>query len=114
MAADKYLQYRGDIQAALGVAGTVAFVTVHPEKQPTALYRLACDKMTLSADPLPVGGTALLADEDSYWIGGSDGKLYEVPLKGGKPKAKGDALAGAPKALVRVSSYRFAALVEAS
>jgi ParB family chromosome partitioning protein len=114
MPADKYLSYRGDLQAVLGGAGTVAFVTVHPEKQPTALFRLGCDKMTLAADALPAGGTALLTDDDSYWVGGSDGRLYEVPRKGGKPKAKGEPLAGAPKALARVSSYRFAALVEAS
>ena len=58
---DKYLTYRGDIKAALGLGGSLAFVTVHPEGHPAALYRLDADRLTLTADPLPCGGIAGLS-----------------------------------------------------
>ena len=39
MAQDFYFPYRGDIRAALGLGAEFVFGTVHPEGQPTALYR---------------------------------------------------------------------------
>src|SRR5262249_17779442 len=64
---EKYLTYRGEIKAAVGLGGPLAFVTIHPEEQPTALYRLDAGKLAMDADPLPKGGTALAADAGTLW-----------------------------------------------
>ena len=50
MSTDKYLTYRGDVKAVAVSGGAVVFVTVHPEGQPTAVYRLDRTN-TRSTDP---------------------------------------------------------------
>ena len=47
MSQNKYLTYRGDIRAVTGHGAAVLFTTVHPESQPTALYRLNAEGATL-------------------------------------------------------------------
>jgi ParB family chromosome partitioning protein len=79
MSTDKYLTYRGDVKAVALSGGALAFVTVHPEGQPTALYRLDPEKLTLSEAALPSGGQVLLAVGDDLWLGGSDQCVYDVP-----------------------------------
>jgi ParB family chromosome partitioning protein len=86
---EKHLTYRGDIRAAVGVGGTVAFVTLHPEGLATGLYRLDADALTLDLVPLPAGGLALAEDGGTHWIGGSDRQVYEVA--GDKVRALGAA-----------------------
>ena len=85
MATDKNLSYRGDIRAAVGDGkGAVCFVTVHPEGQPTALYRIDTGKQfELSSSPLPAGGVALARDGDTLFVAGADGQLYTGPAGGG-------------------------------
>src|SRR5262249_62432314 len=64
----KSLTYRGDVKAAVGVGGTLLFVTVHPEGHPTGVYRLDTEKLSLTLDALPAGATALLNEKDVLWI----------------------------------------------
>jgi ParB family chromosome partitioning protein len=110
MATEKYLTYRGDLRAAVGVGGTLAFVTVHPEQLPTAVYRLDADQLTLSADPLPAGGVAVTADGDTLWMLGSDLQVYQLPVKGGKPKPVGPKFEAPLMALALLSRERLAVL----
>src|SRR5439155_22150890 len=109
---EKYLPYRGEIKALIGVGGTVAFVTVHPEKQPTGLYRLDADKLTLGHVALPEGGLAGIADEDALWVAGSDGRIYQCAAKG-KPRPLGPQLKDPPLALALLSNQRLAVLAGA-
>jgi ParB family chromosome partitioning protein len=108
MSTDKYLTYRGDVKALAAGGGRLAFVTVHPEGQPTAVYRLDPEKLTLAEDPLPAGGLALLAVGDDLWIAGSDRQVYHLPAKKGKPAARGPQFEAAPVALAPLSNERLA------
>ena len=47
---NKYLTYRGEVEAAVALCGAVVFVTVHPEGQATAVYRVGADKLQLHSD----------------------------------------------------------------
>ncbi|MCE9560946.1 MAG: HEAT repeat domain-containing protein [Planctomycetes bacterium] len=88
MPTEKFLTYRGDIKAAVGVGGSLAFVTVHPEGAATALYWLDSDKLTLQQDDLKVcGGVALAADGNTVYVAGTDRQIYECK-KGVKPVGK--------------------------
>src|SRR3954469_9864495 len=107
MTTERYSQYRGDIRAAIGVGNQVAFVTVHPEGQPTALYRWHAEKQTLDTAPLPAGGVALVAEGEHLWVGGSDSKIYHATAKGA-PKSIGAELAAAPTALALLAKERLA------
>ena len=112
MTAEKYLTYRGDIKGAVGVGRMLAFVTVHPEGQPTALYRLDADKLTLDADPLPKGGTAIAAVGETLFVAGGDGRIYRASIASGEPKPLGAALDAPAIALAPLADGRLAALVE--
>ncbi len=109
MSAEKHLTYRGEIKAIVGVGGTLAFVTTHPEGQAGGLYRLDADKLTLTAEPLPKGGLALVADGETLWLAGGDGYLYEAST--GTPKPRGAVLETPASALAALSDGRLAALV---
>ena len=54
MSTEKYLTYRGDVRALAVADDALAFVTAHPEGQPTAVYRLDPEKLTLTEDKLAV------------------------------------------------------------
>jgi ParB family chromosome partitioning protein len=95
MSTDKYLTYRGDVKALAVSGGAVVFVTVHPEGQPTPLYRLDPEKLTLSESALPACGQVLLAVGDDLWIGGSDQAIYPVPA-GGAPTCRTSMRSEAP------------------
>src|SRR5262249_30830039 len=69
MSTDKRHAYRGDVRAVGVCGGALAFVTVHPEGQPTPLYRLNPEKLTLTESAMPTGGQVLLAVGDDLWIG---------------------------------------------
>ena len=81
----KSQMYRGDIRSLVGVGGSLAFVTVHPEGAPTALYWLDADKLGLQHDALPCGGVALAADGNTVYVGGTDRRIYECGKKAPKP-----------------------------
>jgi ParB family transcriptional regulator, chromosome partitioning protein len=108
MSTDKYLLYRGDVKAVAAAGDTLAFVTVHPEGRPTAVYRLHPEKLTLSETALPAGGQALLAVADALWVAGTDRHIYHLPTKGGSPKALGPPFAAQPVALTPLSDDRLA------
>jgi ParB family chromosome partitioning protein len=108
MTTEKYLTYRGDVRALAAVDGTLAFVTVHPEGQPTAVYRLNTEKLTLAEEPLPAGGQALLATAEGLWVAGTDGQVLFLPAKGGKPVARGPKLAAPLVALAPLAGERLA------
>src|SRR5437868_12762520 len=80
----KFLTYRGEVKALIALGGTVAFVTVHPEGQPTALYRLDVEKLQLLAEQYPCGGIGLAGNDGGLWVLGTDGKVHRasVPIKG--------------------------------
>ncbi len=111
MIADKYLTYRGEIRGAVGVGATLAFVTVHPEGQPTALYRLDADKLTLDADPLPKGGTAIAAAGETLWVAGNDARIYEATVASGDPKPLAITLDAPAISLATLADGRLGALV---
>jgi ParB family chromosome partitioning protein len=108
MATEKYLTYRGDIKAAVGVGGSLAFVTVHPEGVPTALYWLDADKLTLQQDALPCGAVALAADGNTVYVAGTDRRLYECGKK--TPKTLGAPFDANIAAIVPVAKKRIAVL----
>src|SRR5947209_20333496 len=108
MSTDKYLTYRGDVKAIAAAAGALAFVTAHPEGQPTAVYRLDPEKLTLAEDPLPAGGQALLAVGDDLWVAGSDRQVYHLTAKKAKPESRGPQFEAAPVALAPLSNERLA------
>ena len=96
---NKYLTYRGDVNVAVALRGAVVFVTIHPEGQPTAVYRIDADKLLLTSDALPCGGSSLVTDGESLWIGGTDKHVYTCPAKGGALSARGQPFAAVPLAL---------------
>ena len=113
MSTEKYLTYRGDIKALATVGADVVFVTTHPEGQPTAVYRLDAEKLTLTADPVPSGGQALLATGDDLWLAGPAQCLYRLPAAGGKPATRGTPFDAPPTALAPLSAERLAVAVGA-
>src|SRR5438105_4447928 len=108
MATDKFQTYSGDIRAAVGVEGHLAFVTVHPEGLPTALYWLDADKLGLQQDALPCGGVTLAADGNTVYVGGTDRRVYECGKKA--PKVLGGPFAGNVAAIVPLGKKRIAVL----
>jgi ParB family chromosome partitioning protein len=109
MSADKFLTYRGDVRAMVAVGGALAFVTVHPEGQPAAVYHLDVEKLTLEAGPLPAGGQALVATAEGLWVAGSDSRLYHLPAAKGTPAARGPQLPAPAVALAPLAGDRLAA-----
>ncbi len=100
--------YRGDIRAIVGVGGHAAFVTVHPEGAPTALYWLDVDKLSMQQDALACGGVALAADGNTVYVGGTDRHLYECGKKA--PKNLAGPFAADIVAIVPLSKKRIAVL----
>src|SRR5204862_7876492 len=91
------------------VGGSVAFVTVHPEGIPTALYWLDADKLALQQDELPSGGVALAAEGNTVYVGGTDRRVYVVSGRGGAKPLAGP-LAGNIAAIVPLDKKRLAVL----
>jgi ParB family chromosome partitioning protein len=106
----KSLTYRGDVKAAVGVGNTLVFVTVHPENLPTGVYRLDAEKLTLAVDALPVGGVAVVVDDKTLWVAGSDNRVYQASAGGGAPVARGPQLEATPVALALLSNDRLGVL----
>jgi ParB family chromosome partitioning protein len=93
---------------ALAVHGNaLAFVTVHPEGQPTAVYLLDPENHELTEKPLPAGGQSLLATEEGLWVGATDSRLYHLGARGAA-KAVGATLPAPPVALAPLSGGRLA------
>jgi ParB family chromosome partitioning protein len=109
MSTDKYLTYRGDVRAAAVAGGALAFVTVHPEGQPTAVYRLDPEKLTLSEVDLPSGGVALLAVGDDLYVAGTDQRLHHLSAKGKKVTPFGEAFEAPLTCLAPLANERLAA-----
>ncbi len=86
---NKSLTYRGNIQALVALDNLLLFVTTHPERAATALYRLELNgqAVDLSIAPLPCGGNDLACDGTNVWIAGQDGRLYRAGARKGRPKA---------------------------
>src|SRR5262245_44079037 len=106
MSTEKFLNYRGEIKSAAGAGATLAFVTVHPEGQPTGVYRLDCEGWALELDPLPAGAVDVLIDGADLWAAGSDGVVYRGAVKGGKLKPLGEALPAPPVCLAPLAGER--------
>lgn len=89
MSEHQYLNYRGSIRALVTRDSQALFITSHSEGQATALYRLdfAQQQVQLQTDALPCGASALVANDQTVYIAGLDGKLYQAPRAKGKPKA---------------------------
>jgi ParB family chromosome partitioning protein len=107
---DKFVPFRGALRAAVGLGHVLVFVTVHPEGQPTPLYRLDADKAELATQPLPGGGAAVVADEASIFVAGTDGHVHRGTIKGGALAALGPKLEPAPAALALLEGDRLAVL----
>lgn len=105
---DRYAQFRGALLAGLGQGHVLVFVTRHTEGQPTAVYRLDLDKGELTSDALPAGGAAIVADETSIYVAGTDGHVHRGPVGGGALSPLGDRLASTPGALALLSEDRLA------
>src|SRR3954470_96317 len=103
MATERFLTYRGDIKAAVGQGGTLAFVTVHPEGQPTAIYWLDVDKLTLSDDKLRCGGVALATDGNTTYVGGTDRRVHVQSGKKAPSDLRAEPFAGNIAAIVPLS-----------
>lgn len=112
---EKFLTYRGDLQALAGHETTAYFVSEHSEKQPTALYAVNAETFALEEQPLPAGGRCLVIETDAknnatLWIGGTDGQLYRTTPKDKKPQAIGEALESPITSLALLSEDRIAVL----
>ncbi len=105
---DKFAPFRGALRAAVGAGEVLWFVTVHPEGLPTALYRLDVDKAELEPHALPGGATAVVADDASVYVAGTDGFVHKAAIKTGKLAALGPKLAPAPTALALLDGGRLA------
>ena len=83
------LAYRGIIQGVVSSGSQAVFITTHEEAQATALYRLDASKqkLTLTAQDLSCGATAIISDGKKIWFAGQDGKVYTSALAKGKPSA---------------------------
>ena len=115
---EKYLTYRGDLQAVAGHDASAFFVTLHPDKRPTAVYALNVENFALEEQPLPAGGCCLAIEADAknhaaLWIGGSDGQLYRTTAQGKTPAALGPAFSSPIVSLALLSKDRIAVLTEA-
>lgn len=110
MTTEKHLIYRGEVKAIVGMGGTLAFVTTHPEGQPGGFYRLDADTLSLTVDTLPKGGSALVADGETLWLAGGDHLIYEIST--GAPKPRGPQLEAPASALAPLADGRLAALVD--
>ena len=106
---EKYLTYRGDVTGIVGVGGSVAFVTRHPEGQPTALYRLDAGSLKLTEQPLPCGGLSVAADPNTVYVGGTDRRIYAAAGKA-DPEPLGTAFPADIVALVPVAGDRLGVL----
>ncbi|QJW99535.1 HEAT repeat domain-containing protein [Frigoriglobus tundricola] len=104
----KSQMYRGDIKAVVGVGGSLAFVTVHPEGAPTGLYWLDVDKLSLQHHDLKCGGTAIAADGSTVYVGGTDKCVHECGKKA--PKKLAGPFAGEIVAIVPIAKKRLAVL----
>jgi ParB family chromosome partitioning protein len=111
---EKFFTYRGNIRALAPAGKFLVFVTEHPEGQAMAVNRLNADKLSLESDPLPAGGTAIVAVGDTLFVAGTDKRLYRLAVKGGKPEPFGPTLDGKPTALAPLSGERLAVAVDKS
>ena len=109
----KGLEYRGDIRAIAATGKMVAWVTEHPEKIPTAVYRLDAESLDLETANLPCGGLAILADKKGFWVSGDNALLYQLTPKAKKPKQIAE-LPGPATCLAQLSDKRLAALCEST
>lgn len=103
---EAYLAYRGDIRGIAAVGGSVVFVTVHPEGQPTAVFRLDAATLKLTEIPLPTGGAAITAAGDHLYAAGTDRRVYALGKKDAKPL--GDPVESDIRAILAVSGDRLA------
>ena len=99
---DNFLTYLGDIRAVLGHEATVAFVTVHPEGLPTAVYFIDVDADKFTQQALPCGGVALAQAGADLYVAGTDRRVYVLP------KSK------APKPLTEPFEFPIAAIAVVS
>ncbi len=111
---DKFVPFRGALRAAFAQGQVLVFVTVHPEAQATAVYRLDVDKAELASDPLPAGAVAILEADESVFVAGTDGRVHKGPADGGALAVFGEAFDPAPSALASLSEGRLAVLSGAS
>ncbi len=82
---EKYLTYRGEIQAIYATGRDLYFVTEHPEGQTTSLYCLDPESGKLEATPLPQGsGRSIVLVGERVFVGGSTGHLFQGDRSGGK------------------------------
>ncbi|MEZ4451875.1 MAG: HEAT repeat domain-containing protein [Nannocystaceae bacterium] len=109
---DKFLPYRGDLQAITASGGALHLVTTHPEGQATAIYSVELDKLELATDALPCGASAIVADGAALFVAGADGHVYKAGGRGAT-KALGAALTPAPSGLALVSHDRLAVIAGA-
>ncbi|MCA9178306.1 MAG: HEAT repeat domain-containing protein [Planctomycetales bacterium] len=109
MMTPKYLNYRGAIRQLCPFSGDLAFVTVHPEKRPTAIWRLQVEKMELAECQLPAGGQCLCVVDEQLFVGGDDGKLYQLDAGGKSASLAKTDLPSPAEHLVALSGGRLAA-----
>ncbi len=109
MNTEKYLPYRGDIQALEGCGHLLYLAVRHPEKQPMGLWAVDMDKLSLHQISLKCGVTALGAEKERIWAAGDDARIYTCTLKG-KTEAIGPELSEPATALALLSQERLAVL----
>ena len=111
MSEEKALEFRGDVRAITANGKTIAWVTQHPQQQPTAVYRLDAESMEMDDISLPSGAVSILATDKVILVGGDDNALYQLTPKGKKPKQI-VLLPGPAMKLAPLSDKRLAAICD--
>jgi len=109
-ASSQFLPFRGTPTCLLGLGKVLVMGTVHDEGMGTGITRLDIDSGGWKLDRLPIGATALAADDEYLYIAGSDKQLHRGGADGGLLSPIGPALSTVPRGLVLLAGGRLATI----
>lgn len=96
---NKYMIYRGYIQAVASHGKQLLFTTRHPEDAPMGVYVVDVEQSAPRKLKLPGGGLDLVHDGSAMFVACTDGGVYTAPISGDTLAPLGQALDEAPVSL---------------
>jgi len=109
-AAEQTLPYRGDITSIAAWEDHLFVTSVHPEGQPTAVFRLKLDLGKYTEIALPSGGVFLAVYKGELFITTDSGEIYRGTHKGKDFDDFGEKLESPARCIVPLSGDRWAVL----